>query len=109
MRQWVIESQVANSILLEKKLFDDELNLRERLEAMIDRKVKHLIQLKAMKQMLRQTSAARDDEQPKTIAARRGLQSTKQKARNAAAEKSRVHFAAGGLNVPPAANWREIA
>jgi hypothetical protein len=32
-----------------------------------------------------------------------------QKARRAAAEKDRVHSAAGGLNVPPAANWREIA
>jgi hypothetical protein len=74
LRKWVIESQVAGSFLEEKELFDDELNLRERLEAMIDRKVKHLVQLKAMKQMLRQTSAARDDEQPKRIAARRGLQ-----------------------------------
>jgi hypothetical protein len=42
--------------------------------AMIARQVKHLIQTKAMKQMLRQTSAARDDEQPKRITARNGLQ-----------------------------------
>jgi hypothetical protein len=73
MRKSVVESLVAASILSEKELFDDELNLRERLEAMIDRKIKHLIQLKAMKQMLRQTSVARDDEQPKRITARRGL------------------------------------
>ena len=52
------------------EFLEDELKLRERLEAMIDRKIKHLIQLKAMKQMLRQTSAARDDEQPKRITAR---------------------------------------
>jgi hypothetical protein len=45
------------SFLREKELFEDELNLRERLEAMIHRQVKHLAQLKAMKEMLRQTSA----------------------------------------------------
>ena len=73
-RRWVIDCQVGVSIDLEKKSFQDELNLRERLEAMIDRKVKHLIQLKAMKQMLRQTGAMRDDEQPKRITAKRGLQ-----------------------------------
>jgi hypothetical protein len=74
LRQSVIEAKVAISILLEKELFDNELNLRERLEGMIDRKVKHLIQLKANKQMLRQTTGAPENEQPKRIAARSGLQ-----------------------------------
>ena len=54
------------------EFLDDELKLRERLEAMIDRKIKHLIQLKAMKQMLRETSTT-EHEQPKRIAARSGL------------------------------------
>jgi len=64
---------VNASIQNAKEDFEADLNSRERLDAMIQRQVKHLIQLKAMKQMLRQTSAARDDEQPKRITARRGL------------------------------------
>jgi hypothetical protein len=55
-RKSVVESLMTVSILREKELFDYELNLRERLEAMIDRKVKHLIQLKAMNQIFRQTT-----------------------------------------------------
>ena len=49
--------QVANIQDHAKEYFEDELNLRERLDAMIARQVKHLMQLKAGKQMLRQTSA----------------------------------------------------
>jgi hypothetical protein len=64
------EQQMYFAIIEGKEFFDDELNLRERLDAMIDRKVKHLIQLKAMKQMLRQTPTAREDEQPKRTTAR---------------------------------------
>jgi hypothetical protein len=66
---WKVNASIQNA----KEDFEADLNLRERLDAMIQRQVKHLIQLKAMKQMLRQTSAARDDEQPKRITARRGL------------------------------------
>jgi hypothetical protein len=47
--------------------------LRERLDAMIDRKIKNLVQLKAMKQTLRQTATAREDEQPKRVTARKAL------------------------------------
>lgn len=47
MRSLRAESQVAS---------EDELNLRERLDAMIARQVKQLAQTKAMKQMLRQAS-----------------------------------------------------
>ena len=68
------ELEVMASITHAKEDFEADLNLRQRLDAMIHRQVKHLIQLKAMKQMLRQTSAARDDQQPKRITARRGLQ-----------------------------------
>jgi len=50
--------QVANIEHHARAFFEDELNLRERLDAMIARQVKHLAQTKAMKQMLRQTSAA---------------------------------------------------
>jgi hypothetical protein len=51
-------------------LFKSQLALDERLDAMIDRAVKRLIQTKAMKQMLRQTGALeRADEQPRKIAA----------------------------------------
>jgi hypothetical protein len=62
------EAQTATVLAHAKELFEEELNLRERLDGMIDRKVKHLMQVKAMKQMLRQTSALREDEPPKRIA-----------------------------------------
>jgi len=55
---------------LSDDLFRQELALDERLEAMIDRAVKRLIQTKAMKQMLGQTSTMRADDQPRTIVAR---------------------------------------
>jgi hypothetical protein len=81
------EQQMFFAIIEGKEFFDDELNLRERLDAMIDRKVKHLIQLKAMKQMLRQTTAAREDNQKES---RRGEASNRmaRKARHAAAPKN---------------------
>jgi hypothetical protein len=56
------------------ELFDRELALDERLNATIDRATIRLIHIKAMKEMLRQTSAAREGEQPKKIAARSSLQ-----------------------------------
>jgi hypothetical protein len=49
------------------ELFQQELTLDERLDVMIDRAVKRLIQMKAMKQMLDQTSAGRSADQPKRI------------------------------------------
>jgi hypothetical protein len=49
-------------------LFSQELALNERLDAMIDRAIKRLIQLKAMKQMLRQASLERADDQPRKFA-----------------------------------------
>jgi hypothetical protein len=55
------------------ELFDRELALDERLNAMIDRATKRLIHIKAMKEMLRQTSDARGGEQSKKIAARSAL------------------------------------
>src|SRR5262249_22084220 len=51
-----------------REFLDDELNVLERLEGRIARAVKQLVQTKAMKQMLRQTS--REREQPRTITAR---------------------------------------
>jgi hypothetical protein len=71
LRKMVVETQVGASIIHGKEFFEHDLNLRERLDAMIARQVKHLIQTKGMKQMLRQAAAAREDEQPKKIAARR--------------------------------------
>lgn len=44
-----------------------DVTLRERLDSMIIRQVKNLIQVKAMKQMLRQSSVLREDERPRTI------------------------------------------
>jgi hypothetical protein len=70
----MLEWSTVNTVHYAAEFLEDELKLRERLEAMIDRKIKHLIQLKAMKQMLRQTSAAREDKQPKRIAVRSGPQ-----------------------------------
>jgi hypothetical protein len=46
-----------------------ELALNERFDAMIDRAIKRLIQIKAMKQMLRQASPERVDDQPRKFAA----------------------------------------
>ena len=48
-------------------LFKQELALDERLDAMIDRAVKRLIQMKAMKQMLGQTSGDKVTGQQKRI------------------------------------------
>jgi hypothetical protein len=45
--------------LASSDLFMQELALNERLDAMIDRAIKRLIQIKAMKQMLRQDSPER--------------------------------------------------
>jgi hypothetical protein len=70
----ILEQRMVNTVQCATEFLEDELKSRERLEALIERKSKHLIQLKAMKQMLRQTSAVRDDEQPKRLAARSGLQ-----------------------------------
>jgi hypothetical protein len=65
------EIEMALSIDQASELFEHELRLRERLDAIIARSVKHLVQTKAMKQMLRQTNALeRADEQPRKIAAK---------------------------------------
>jgi hypothetical protein len=74
LRKLTTEWKLADAVHHSRELLDEELILRERLDAMIHRQVKHLIQLKAMKQMLRETSAAREHEQPKRITARKGLQ-----------------------------------
>ena len=52
-------------------LFEQELALHERLDAMIDRLFKRLIQIKSMKQILRQTSTEREDNQPLKLVAKR--------------------------------------
>jgi hypothetical protein len=69
LREKAAEAHMAMAIAYAGKVFEEELNLRERLDAMIARQVKNLMQLKAMKQMLRQTSALREDEPSKRIAA----------------------------------------
>ena len=56
-----------SSLAVSDDLFKSQLALDERLDAMIDRAVKRLIQTKAMKQMLGQTTAARLDERPTKI------------------------------------------
>ncbi len=76
--QYVINVQPAADIaalMLSVSSFSDdvfkqELALDERLDAIIDRADKRLIQTKAMKQMLSQTGAGRVDAQPKAIVAR---------------------------------------
>ena len=70
LRKMVVERKVNASIQNAKEDFEADLDLRERLDGMIARQTKHLIQLKAMKQMLRQTSPEREDEQPRKIAGR---------------------------------------
>jgi hypothetical protein len=70
MRKIAAESKMAISIISAGEFFEYELDMRERLDAMIIRQVKHLIQLKTMKQMLRQTSTEREDEEPRKIVVR---------------------------------------
>ena len=64
---------IQSACAFSNELFDRELALDERLNAMIDRATKRPINIKAMKDMMRQTSAARESEQPKKIAARSAL------------------------------------
>jgi hypothetical protein len=58
---------VLSAATLLPELFKLELALDERLDAMIDRAIKRLIQTKAMKQMLDHTSQNGGDDQPKRI------------------------------------------
>jgi hypothetical protein len=67
-RKAALEMQLFLCIIHAREFLDDELNVLERLDGRIVRAVKHLVQTKAMKQMLRQTSP--DREQPRTITAR---------------------------------------
>jgi hypothetical protein len=53
-----------SSVAVSDDLFKSQLALDERLDAMIDRAVKRLVQTKAMKQMLGQTSTKHSDERP---------------------------------------------
>ena len=53
-------------------LFKQELALEERLDAMIDRAVKRLVQAKAMKQMLASPSLNGQAQQPKRISSSNG-------------------------------------
>ena len=51
--------------------FEQELALHERLDARIDRLFKPLIQIKSMKEILRQTSTEREDNQQLKLVAKR--------------------------------------
>jgi predicted metallopeptidase len=62
---------IQSSATLSQDLFKQEVALDERLDAMIDRAIKRLIQTKAMKQMLGHSLPNGGDDQPK------GLQSNK--------------------------------
>jgi hypothetical protein len=68
-RKSLVETRLTLSILHASEYFEYEVDLRERLDANIVRAVKHLVQVKAMKQMLRQTSTEREDDQPRKIPA----------------------------------------
>jgi hypothetical protein len=58
---------VLSAATLSQELFKLELTLDERLDAMIDRAIKRLIQTKAMKQMLDHTSRTGRDDEPRKI------------------------------------------
>jgi len=88
MVKLVIEWKMVNTVQDATEFLEDELKLRERLDAMIHRQVKHLTQLKVWKQMLRQTSAVRDDEQPKRITERLTIDHQKGPARRGANKPS---------------------
>ena len=69
-RQAAVEMQLFLCVIHAREFLDDELNVLERLEGRIARAMKHLVQTKAMKQLLRETSAERDAKQPGKITAR---------------------------------------
>ena len=62
MRIMISEMRLFVPIIHAGEFFEHDLDLRERLDARIARLVKELIQMKAMKQMLHQTSTDRKDE-----------------------------------------------
>jgi hypothetical protein len=67
--QCMKERNFLISVTDSSEWFEEELKARERLDAHICSVVKHLVQTKATKQMLRQTGAlGRPDERPKKIA-----------------------------------------
>ena len=65
-RKIAVEMRLFLCIIHAREFLDDELNVLERLDGRIARAVKHLVQTKGMKQLLRQTSA----EQPGKITAK---------------------------------------
>ena len=54
-------------ILLKEEVLEQELAVEERIDAMIDRAIKRLVQTKAMKQMLVRTSPTGGYERPKIV------------------------------------------
>jgi len=69
-RQSAIEMQLFLTVIHSREFLDDELDVRDRLDARIVRAVKYLVQTKAMKQMLGQTSGEREDKQLGKITAK---------------------------------------
>ena len=69
---WVLKTMkkidALQPYVLSPDLITQELGLNERLDAMIDRAIKRLIHIKAMKQMLRQANPERVDDQPRKFA-----------------------------------------
>ena len=61
--------ELRRADILGEDLFKQELAMEERLDAMIDRAVKRLVQAKAMKQMLASPSLNGQAQQPKRISA----------------------------------------
>jgi hypothetical protein len=64
-----VEMRLTLSFIHSREFFADELDQHERLDARIARLVKDLMQMKTMKQMLRQTSIEPAEERPRKIAA----------------------------------------
>jgi hypothetical protein len=61
-----VKSDAGGSVkLYSPDVFKRELALDERIDVMIDRAIKRLVQTKAMKQVLRRTSPVGEDDQPK--------------------------------------------
>jgi hypothetical protein len=73
-RELIDQHNLIVSFTHARQFLHDDLTIQERLDADIARLIKQLIQLKAMKQLLRQTAAGREDQQPKRITASSGLQ-----------------------------------
>jgi hypothetical protein len=79
VRRWPesTEVEILRGAVMMREFIADELAVEQRIDAMIDRAVKRLMQAKAMKEILRRASVNGGDDQPKKIQSSKSNRSTK--------------------------------